>query len=89
MASKSVISDGVQIRLAMQLIELGARLQLLETETTLSRERLLKLYKEMRGKSPRSLLKPIASRTRSVMAVFSASVNARAIGLPFLSVSCL
>lgn len=52
MASKSVISDGVQIRFAMQLIALGARLQLLETETTLSRERLLKLYKEMRGKSP-------------------------------------
>ena len=89
MASKSVISDGVQIRLAMQLIGLGARLQLLETETTLSRERLLKLYKEMRGKSPRSLLYPIASRTRSVMAVFSASVSARENGLPFLSVSCL
>jgi flagellar transcriptional activator FlhC len=56
MATKSVISDGKQIRLAMELIELGARLQLLETETTLSRERLLKLYKEMRGISPRSLL---------------------------------
>ena len=52
MASKSVITDSVQIRLAIQLIELGARLQLLETETTLSRERRLKLYKEMRGKSP-------------------------------------
>ena len=61
MASKSVISDGVQIRLAMQLIELGARLQLLETETTLSRERLLKLYKEMRGKSPPKGMLPFSA----------------------------
>lgn len=61
MASKSVISDGVQIRLAMQLISLGARLQLLETETTLSRERLLKLYKEMRGKSPPKGMLPFSA----------------------------
>lgn len=61
MPSKSVISDGVQIRLAMQLIELGARLQLLETETTLSRERLLKLYKEMRGKSPPKGMLPFSA----------------------------
>ena len=61
MASKSVISDGVQIRLAMDLIELGARLQLLETETTLSRERLLKLYKEMRGVSPPKGMLPFST----------------------------
>lgn len=61
MSSKSVVSDGVQIRLAMQLIELGARLQLLETETTLSRERLLKLYKEMRGKSPPKGMLPFSA----------------------------
>ena len=61
MASKSVISDGVQIRLAMELIELGARLQLLETETTLSRERLLKLYKEMRGVSPPKGMLPFST----------------------------
>ena len=61
MPHKSVISDGVQIRLAMQLIELGARLQLLETETTLSRERLLKLYKEMRGKSPPKGMLPFSA----------------------------
>lgn len=61
MASKSVISDGKQIRLAMDLIELGARLQLLETETTLSRERLLKLYKEMRGVSPPKGMLPFST----------------------------
>lgn len=34
------------------MIELGARLQLLQEETSLSRERLLKLYKEVTGHSP-------------------------------------
>jgi flagellar transcriptional activator FlhC len=61
MASKSVISDGQQIQLAMELIELGARLQLLETETTLSRDRLLKLYKEMRGISPPKGMLPFST----------------------------
>ncbi|MEK0430108.1 MAG: flagellar transcriptional regulator FlhC [Pseudomonadota bacterium] len=61
MVRKSVIADSVQIQLAMQLIELGARLQLLETETTLSRERLLKLYKEMRGKSPPKGMLPFSA----------------------------
>ncbi len=61
MASKSVITDGVQIQLAMRLIDLGARLQLLETETSLSRERLLKLYKEMRGVSPPKGMLPFST----------------------------
>ena len=61
MPVKSVISDGVQIQLAMKLIELGARLQLLETETSLSRERLLKLYKEMRGVSPPKGMLPFST----------------------------
>ncbi|XNM65116.1 FlhC family transcriptional regulator [Escherichia coli] len=33
----------------MELITLGARLQMLESETQLSRGRLIKLYKELRG----------------------------------------
>ena len=61
MASKSVVSDGVQIRLASQLIELGARLQVLETETSLSRERLLRLYKEIRGVSPPKGMLPFST----------------------------
>ena len=51
-AVKTVLGEARQIRLATELIELGARLQVLESETSLSRERLLKLYKEIRHKSP-------------------------------------
>ena len=36
----------------MSLIRHGARLQLLELETSLSRDRLIKLYKELQGVSP-------------------------------------
>ena len=52
MATKSVVNEAKQIQLAVELIKLGARLQVLEAETTLSRERLLKLYKEINGYSP-------------------------------------
>lgn len=52
MRSKSVVSEARQIQLAAELISLGARLQLLESETGLSRERLLRLYKEVKGVSP-------------------------------------
>ena len=41
-----------QIERAVTLIQLGARLQVLESETDLSYERLLRLYKEVAGKSP-------------------------------------
>jgi len=52
MATKSVVREASQIQLAIELIKLGARLQLLESETDLSRERLIRLYKELRGVSP-------------------------------------
>jgi flagellar transcriptional activator FlhC len=52
MATKSVVTEAKQIQLAVELINLGARLQVLEAETSLSRERLLKLYKEVNGYSP-------------------------------------
>lgn len=52
MRNKSMLSEARQIQLASELIRLGARLQLLEAETDLSRERLLKLYKEIKGLSP-------------------------------------
>jgi flagellar transcriptional activator FlhC len=52
MKIKSVIGDAAEVRRATELIELGARLQLLESETKLARERLLRLYKEIRGVSP-------------------------------------
>jgi flagellar transcriptional activator FlhC len=52
MTKKSVVSEAQEIQLAIELIQLGARLQLLETEVSLSRERLLKLYKELKGMLP-------------------------------------
>jgi flagellar transcriptional activator FlhC len=50
--SKSILGEARQIERAVALIELGARLQVLESETDLSYERLLRLYKEVAGKSP-------------------------------------
>ena len=61
MRNKSVILEARDIRLAIELIELGARLQLLEVETKLSRERLLKLYKEVRGESPPKGMLPFST----------------------------
>ncbi len=52
MRNKSLLTEARQINLSSELISLGARLQILETETDLSRERLLKLYKEIKGVSP-------------------------------------
>ena len=52
MRTKSVLTESQQIGRAVALIELGARLQVLECETDLSYERLLRLYKEVAGKSP-------------------------------------
>jgi flagellar transcriptional activator FlhC len=50
--SKSILGDAQQIQRAVVLIQLGARMQVLESETDLSYERLLRLYKEVSGKSP-------------------------------------
>ena len=52
MVAKSVWNESRQIERAVALIKLGARLQVLESETDLSYERLLRLYKEVAGKSP-------------------------------------
>ena len=61
MAIKSVVTEAKQIHLAVELIKLGARLQVLEAETTMSRERLLKLYKEVNGYSPPKGMLPYGS----------------------------
>jgi flagellar transcriptional activator FlhC len=50
--NKSILTEARQIERAVTLIQLGARLQVLESETDLSYERLLRLYKEVAGKSP-------------------------------------
>lgn len=61
MVTKSVISEAREIHLAIDLIKLGARLQFLEAETSLSRDRLIKLYKEIRGVSPPKGLLPFST----------------------------
>lgn len=61
MAGKSVLTEARQIRLAVELVDLGARLQVLEAETTLSRERLLRLYKEVKGVSPPKGMLPFST----------------------------
>jgi flagellar transcriptional activator FlhC len=61
MRNKSVVTEAREIQLAADLIRLGARLQLLEAETHLSRERLLKLYKEVKGVSPPKGMLPFST----------------------------
>jgi flagellar transcriptional activator FlhC len=61
MSKKSVVTEAQEIQLAIELIQLGARLQLLETEVSLSRERLLKLYKELKGVSPPKGMLPFST----------------------------
>jgi len=52
MVQKSILTESRDISRAVTLIDLGARLQVLESETALSYERLLRLYKEVSGRSP-------------------------------------
>jgi flagellar transcriptional activator FlhC len=59
--TKSIVTQAREIQLATELIEMGARLQLLEAETALSRERLLKLYKEVKGVSPPKGMLPFST----------------------------
>jgi flagellar transcriptional activator FlhC len=61
MAKKSLVSEAKEIQLAIELINHGARLQLLELETSLSRERLIKLYKELKGVSPPKGMLPFST----------------------------
>ena len=61
MTAKSVLGEVREVQLAVQLIELGARLQFLEAEVGLSRERLIRLYKELKGVSPPKGLLPFST----------------------------
>lgn len=58
---KTVAGEAQQVRIAIDLIGLGARLQLLQEETSLSRERLLRLYKEVKGESPSKGMLPYST----------------------------
>jgi len=61
MRSKSVVNEAREIQICIDLINLGARLQLLQEETSLSRERLLRLYKEVKGASPSKGMLPYST----------------------------
>lgn len=61
MGSKSVVNEAREIQICIELINLGARLQLLQEETSLSRERLLRLYKEVKGASPSKGMLPYST----------------------------
>lgn len=61
MSKKSLVNEMHDTQLAIELIELGARPQVLEAETSLSRERLLKLYKEVKGVSPPKGMLPFST----------------------------
>ncbi len=61
MRNKSVVTEAREIQIAVELINLGARLQVLQEETSLSRERLLKLYKEVKGESPSKGMLPYST----------------------------
>ena len=52
MATRSLLNENVQFNQAVQLIRLGARMAVLESETELSHERLVRLYREVTGQSP-------------------------------------
>lgn len=61
MNEKSILQEVNDIRIAMELITFGARIQVLESETSLSRRRLLKLYKELKGSPPPKGMLPFSA----------------------------
>lgn len=61
MKNKSLLREAEEIQLAAEMVSLGARMQMLEAETSLSRERLLKIYKEVRGSSPPKGMLPFST----------------------------
>jgi flagellar transcriptional activator FlhC len=61
MQRKSITSDAQEVYRAIALIELGARMQLLETELTLSRDRMIRLYRELKGTPPPKGMLPFST----------------------------
>lgn len=61
MKNKRIIDEAEDIRRAVEMVQLGARMQMLEAETKLSREKLLKIYKEVRGVSPPKGMLPFST----------------------------
>ncbi|OCG05314.1 flagellar transcriptional regulator FlhC [Gilliamella sp. wkB112] len=61
MSYTSIIQKYKDVQLATRLISLGARIQMLESETKLSRGKLIKLYKEIHGCPPPKGLLPFST----------------------------
>src|SRR3546814_12745152 len=72
MATKSVAREAEEILLATEMIRLGARLQVLQAETSLSYDRLARLYREVKECSPPKGMLPFSDR-KSVVAGKSVS----------------
>jgi len=60
-ARRSLVADAQDVDRVRQLVELGARIQLLEAVSNLPRERLVRIYKEVRGESPPKGMLPFSS----------------------------
>lgn len=61
LSGRSVVAEMQDIHLASSMIRLGARLQLLLSETSLSRERLSRLYREIRHELPPKGMLPFSA----------------------------
>ncbi|KND58019.1 Flagellar transcriptional activator FlhC [Candidatus Paraburkholderia schumanniana] len=61
MLKKSLTEDAQEVFRAIALIELGARMQVLESEFTLSRDRMIRLYREVKGVSPPKGMLPFSA----------------------------
>ena len=58
---RSLTEDAQEVFRAIALIELGARMQVLESELTLSRDRMIRLYREVKGVSPPKGMLPFSA----------------------------
>ncbi|MDR0634569.1 MAG: flagellar transcriptional regulator FlhC [Azoarcus sp.] len=61
MKNRRIVDEVEDVRRAVEMAQLGARMQMLEAETRLSREKLLKIYKEVRGVSPPKGMLPFST----------------------------
>lgn len=58
---RSLVADAEDVNRVRQLVELGARVQLLEAVSKLPRERLIRIYKEVVGESPPKGMLPFST----------------------------
>lgn len=61
MSRLGLLSEYEQVQTAIELIELGARVQTLEDVTDINRGRLVRLYKEVRGEAPAKGMLPYST----------------------------